>query len=136
LWYDNYDATRWVVWLVDLVRERRDLSRVLRIGVCRSRQRRITAKKSATGAEIRAQSVLRPGLLFRRTAAVQQDLPGTDDRHPNGYNQALTDQKSEISRLRPADAGLRRCGKQDSGHRLELVFLVHLSLDVVGGIDD
>jgi len=59
-WYDNYDATRWVVWLVDLVRERRDLSRVLRIGVCRSKQRRITAKKSAIGAEIHAESVLRP----------------------------------------------------------------------------
>jgi hypothetical protein len=111
LWYDNYDATRWVVWLVDLVRERRDLSRVLRIGVCRSRrkQRRITAKKSATGAQIRAQSVLRPGLLFLHTAAVQQDLPGSDDRHPNGYNQAL---KLEVStRLRPAAAGLR-LGKQ------------------------
>ena len=58
--YDNYDATRWVVWLVDLVRERRDLSRVLRIGVCRSKQRRVTAKKSAIGPEIRAESVLRP----------------------------------------------------------------------------
>jgi len=48
------------VWLVDLVRERRDLSRVLRIGVCRSKQRRITAKKSAIGAEIHAENVLRP----------------------------------------------------------------------------
>jgi hypothetical protein len=109
LWYENYDETRWVVWLVDLVRERRDLSRVLLIGVCRSKQRRITAKKSATGAEIRAQSVLRPGLLFRHTAAVQQDLPGSDDRHPNGYNQALNLEVSTC--LRPAAAGLR-LGKQ------------------------
>jgi len=70
LWYDNYDATRWVVRLVDLVRERRDLSRVLRIGVCRSKQRGITAKKSAIGAEIYAQSVFRPQLFFRHTAAV------------------------------------------------------------------
>jgi len=91
LWYDNYDATRWVVWLVDLVRERRDLSRVLRIGVCRSKQRHITAKKSAIGAEIRAQTVLRPHLCFRHTAAVQPDLrPGTNDRHPTANNQALT----------------------------------------------
>ena len=91
MWYDNYDATRWVVWLVDLVRERRDLSRVLRIGVCRSKQRRITAKKTAIGAEIHAQSVLRPQLLFLHTAAVQQDLRSdTDDRLPTGYNQALT----------------------------------------------
>jgi hypothetical protein len=92
LWYDNYDATRWVVWLVDLVRECRDLSRVLRIGVCRSKQRRITAKQSAIGPEIRAQSsVLRPQLFFRHTAAVQQDLrSGTDDRLPNTNNQALT----------------------------------------------
>ena len=79
------------MWLVDLVRERRDLSRVLRIGVCRSKQRRITARKGAIGAEIHAQSVLRPQLLFRRTAAVQQDLRSdTDDRLPNGNNQALT----------------------------------------------
>jgi len=56
--------------LVDLVRERRDLSRVLRIGVCRSKQRGITAKKSAIGAEIHAQSVFRPQLFFRHTAAV------------------------------------------------------------------
>jgi len=89
--YDNYDATRWVVWLVDLVRERRDLSRVWRIGVCRSKQRRITGKKSAIGAETRAQSVLHPRLLFRHTAAVRQDLQfDTDDRLPTGYNQALT----------------------------------------------
>jgi len=79
------------VWLVDLVRERRDLSRVLRIGVCRSKQRRITAKKSAIGPEIRAQTVLRPHHFFRHTAAVRQDLRcGTDDRLPNGNNQALT----------------------------------------------
>jgi hypothetical protein len=112
LWYDNYDATRWVVWLVDLVR---DLSRVLRIGVCRSRrkQRRITAKKSATGAEIHTQSVLRPGLLFCRTAAVQQDLPGTDDRHPNGYNQALTDQK--FATANPSFGGSDVRGLQDYG---------------------
>jgi hypothetical protein len=91
LWYDNYDATRRVVWLVDLVRERRDLSRVLRIGVRRSEQRRITAKNSAIGAEIHAQSVLRPQLLLLHTAAVQQDLrSGTDDRLPIGNNQALT----------------------------------------------
>jgi hypothetical protein len=91
LWYDNYDATQWVVWLVDLVRERRDLSRVLRIGVCRSKQRRITAKKSAIGAEIRAQSVLRLRLLFRHTAAVRPAFrSGTDDRLPNPNNQALT----------------------------------------------
>jgi hypothetical protein len=91
-WYDNYDATRWVVWLVGLVRERRDLSRVLRIGVCRSKQQqRIRAKKGAIGAEIRAQGVLRPHLLFLHTAAVQQDLRcGTDDRLPTGNNQALT----------------------------------------------
>jgi hypothetical protein len=91
LWYDNYDATRWVVWLVGLVRERRDLSRILRIGGCRSKQRRITAKKGAIGAEIHAQSVLRPHLLFLHTAAVQQDLrSGTDDRLPTANNQALT----------------------------------------------
>ena len=79
------------MWLVDLVRERRDLSRVLRIGVCRSKQRRITAKKTAIGAEIHAQSVLRPQLLFLHTAAVQQDLRSdTDDRLPTGNNQALT----------------------------------------------
>ena len=79
------------MWLVDLVRDCRDLSRVLRIGLCRSKKRRITAKKSAIGAEIHAQSVLRPRLLFLHTAAVQQDLrSGTDDRLPNGHNQALT----------------------------------------------
>ena len=79
------------MWLVDLVRERRDLSRVLRIGVCRSKQRRITAEKSAIGAEIRAQIVLRPHFLFLHTAAVQQDLRcGTDDHLPTGNNQALT----------------------------------------------
>jgi hypothetical protein len=94
LWYDNYDATRWVVWLVDLVRERRDLSRVLRIGVCRSKQRRITAKKSGTGAEVRAQSVLHPRLLFFHTAAVQQDLRfDNDHRLPTGNNQALIKKK-------------------------------------------
>jgi hypothetical protein len=101
------------VWLVDLVRERCDLSRVLRIGVCRSKQRRITAKKSATGAEIHTQSVLRPGLLFRHTAAVQQDLPGTDDRHPNGYNQALTDQK--FATANPSSGGSDVRGLQDYG---------------------
>jgi hypothetical protein len=91
LWHDNYDATRRVVWLVDLVRERRDLSRVLRVGVCRSKQRRITAKKSAIGEEIHPKSVLRLRLLFRHTAAVQPDLrSGTNDRLPNGNNQALT----------------------------------------------
>jgi len=77
--------------LVDSVRERRDLSRVLRIGVCRSKQRRITAKKGAIGAEIHAQGVLRPHFVFLHTAAVQQDLRcGTDDRLPTGNNQALT----------------------------------------------
>ena len=79
------------MWLVGLVRECRDLSRVLRIGVCRRKQRRITAKKSAIGAKTRAQIMLRPQLYFRHTAAVRQDLrAGAYDRLPTGNNQALT----------------------------------------------
>jgi hypothetical protein len=105
------------VWLVDLVRERRDLSRVLRIGVCRSKQRRITAKKGAIGAEIHPQTVLHPRLLFRHTAAVRPDLrSGTDDRLPTTNNQALMRQRTEV---RSAEGRIRRGEGQrtDDGRR-------------------
>ena len=37
--HDNYTAAQRVAWLVDSMRQHRDVGRVLRVGVCRSRQR-------------------------------------------------------------------------------------------------
>lgn len=65
------------------MRQRRDVSGVLRIGVCGIGEQRITTKENAGGPEIRPQGVLR--IYRRRSSAVRQvHRPNTDYCDSNG----------------------------------------------------
>jgi len=59
LQHDNYNATERVAWLVDSVRDYRDVCRVLRTGVCWTGEQRATAKDNTGGPKGHAQAVLR-----------------------------------------------------------------------------
>ena len=99
--HDNYNAPQRVAGLVSWMRKHCDCIRILRIGVCRRRVKRVTVQE--IGEKSRSQGVLYVCHLLGHSAAVQQNCrPDTDHHLPNGYYWETS--RSKIKS--PVEAGL------------------------------
>jgi hypothetical protein len=105
--HDNCNQAFSPVRLVDPLRRRRALARLLRIDVCWSeRKRSCCAGQTAVGPKEGKESVLRDELSVRHSDALRSARRDSDHRQPDAYLRARTD---ETIIFRPDEfGGMRR----------------------------